>query len=311
MEITLLILEQMIQFFLMLLMGYLLVKTKLIRTDESRTLTIVLVYLVSPCVIINSFLIEYTEETIKGLLLAFGVAIAVHILFLLIITICGKVFKLNAIEKASVMYSNAGNMIIPIVMSVLGKEWVLYSSAYVSVQLALQWTHARNMISEEKEINWKKIFGNVNLISILIGIVLFLLKVRIPEPITNTLDSVGSMMAPCAMFVMGMLMAGNSLKKCFINRRIYLIAFLRLFVCPVLVLLLMVATGITRLLPDAPTVLFISFLACTTPTSVTTTQLALLYRKDAAYSTAINIVSTVCSLATIPLMTMLYWKMIG
>ena len=211
MEITILIFEQMIKFFLLLVMGYMLVKMKLVHTDESRTLTVVLVYLVSPCVIINSFLIEYTEETIKGLILAFVVAIAIHVLFLLIIKIFGKVCKLNAIEKASVMYSNAG----------------------------------------------------------------------------------------------------NSLKKCFINRRIYLIAFLRLCVCPVLVLLMMGMSGVTRLLPDAPTVMFVSFLACTTPTSVTTTQLALLYRKDAAYSTAINIVSTVCSMVTIPLMSILYWKMIG
>ena len=47
----------------------------------------------------------------------------------------GHALHLDAVEKASMIYSNAGNLIIPIVTAVLGKEWVIYSSAFLSVQL--------------------------------------------------------------------------------------------------------------------------------------------------------------------------------
>ena len=267
--------------------------------------------LVSPCAIINAFQIAYTRETIQGLLLAFAAAIAIHVVYLGLIGLLGRLWKFSAIERASVMYSNAGNMIIPVVLSVLGPEWVLYSSAFISVQITLQWTHARGMISHEKGVDLKKLFTNVNIISILVGLALFLLGVRLPTVMTDTLKTVGGLMAPLGMFVMGMLMAGNSLKKSFSNPQIYKIALLRLCLCPLMMLGLIRLTEAYKLLPDAATVLYISFLACTTPPSVTTTQLAVLYHEDAGYSSAINIVSTILCLATIPLMTMLYWHVVG
>lgn len=69
--------------------------------------------------------------------MAVGVAIVIHFVAWIFIKILGKVLNFNPVEKASVMYSNAANMVIPVVMSVLGDEWVLYSSAFVSVQLVL------------------------------------------------------------------------------------------------------------------------------------------------------------------------------
>lgn len=48
-----------------------------------------------------------------------------------------KVLKLDGVEETSLIYSNAGNLIIPIVTAILGKEWVIYTSAFLSVQLFL------------------------------------------------------------------------------------------------------------------------------------------------------------------------------
>ena len=93
----------------------------------------------------------------------------------------------NPVEKASVMYSNAANMVIPVVMSVLGDEWVLYSSAFVSVQLVLLWTHCKSMLSNEKGFELKKIYTNINLIAIFIGILLFITKIHIPSVLQGTL----------------------------------------------------------------------------------------------------------------------------
>ena len=61
-----------------------------------------------------------------------------------------KVLKLDGVEETSLIYSNAGNLIIPIVTAILGKEWVIYTSAFLSVQLFLLWSHAKMKLCGEK-----------------------------------------------------------------------------------------------------------------------------------------------------------------
>lgn len=60
------------------------VRAGLLKAAESRSISVILVYLVIPCVIINAFQVDYTPEIQRGLILAFTAAVAVHILFLAI-----------------------------------------------------------------------------------------------------------------------------------------------------------------------------------------------------------------------------------
>ena len=85
----------------------------------------------------------------KGLLLACVAAVLVHVLFLILTTILKQVLQLDTIERATVIYSNAGILVIPLVQALLGQEYVIYSSAYIAVQLILIWTHCKNMLCEE------------------------------------------------------------------------------------------------------------------------------------------------------------------
>ena len=70
MEISFLLFKQIAQFFIMIIMGYTLVKLKIVKSEDSKVLSMVCLYLIMPCVIINSFLIEFTPEKLKGLGLA-------------------------------------------------------------------------------------------------------------------------------------------------------------------------------------------------------------------------------------------------
>ncbi len=309
MQIAMLILKQMIKFFFMLMMGYTVVKTGVLKSKDSKILSTIAIYLVTPCVIINAFQIEYTTEAVQGLLLALGAAICIQMVFLCFISTIGK--KLPAVERASIMYSNAANMIIPIIQAVLGQEWVLYTSAYIAVQIVMMWTHGRSMLCGETHIDWKKILTNLNIISIIIGIALFAAGIRLPALVTDTFSSLGSMMAPLGMIVLGMLMADADLKKIFSNLQIYKIAAIRLLLCPLLMLLLIRVSGAYRFLPEAATILFVSFLATCTPPAVNITQMAQIYGQDAQYSSSINVVSICLCLLTIPLMAALYWLVIA
>lgn len=309
MQIALLILRQMLKLFIMLLLGWGIVKTKLLKSNDSKVLSTIAVYLVTPCVIINAFQIESTPEAAQGLLLAFGAAVCSQLIFLTLICTVGK--KLPVVERASIMYSNAANMIIPIVQAVLGAEWVLYTSAYIAVQIVLLWTHGRSMISGEKGISLKKIFTNLNIISMFIGILLFAFDLKLPALAAETMNSISSMVGPLGMLILGMLMADLNLKEVLKNKRIYLISAVRLLVCPLLVLLLIKVSGVYNLRADAATILFIPFLASCAPPAVNITQMAQVYGENAKHASAINVFSICMCLFTTPLLAGLYWTLIG
>ena len=302
MEISFLLFKQIAQFFIMIIMGYTLVKLKIVKSEDSKVLSMVCLYLIMPCVIINSFLIEFTPEKLKGLGLAVGVAIVIHFVAWVFIRILGKVLNFNPVEKASVMYSNAANMVIPVVMSVLGDEWVLYSSAFVSVQLVLLWTHCKSMLSNEKGFELKKIYTNINLIAIFIGILLFITKIHIPSVLQGTLKSVGGTVAPISMIITGMIMAGAELKKVFSNGRIYLVLFFRMIFFPFIVFMIIYFTGITKVIDNGAMILLVTFIATITPTASSITQMAQVYGNNEQYAGAINIMTTIVSIVTMPIM---------
>lgn len=295
----------------MIIMGYTLVKLKIVKSEDSKVLSMVCLYLIMPCVIINSFLIEFTPEKLKGLGLAVGVAIVIHFVAWVFIRILGKVLNFNPVEKASVMYSNAANMVIPVVMSVLGDEWVLYSSAFVSVQLVLLWTHCKSMLSNEKGFELKKIYTNINLIAIFIGILLFITKIHIPSVLQGTLKSVGGTVAPISMIITGMIMAGAELKKVFSNGRIYLVLFFRMIFFPFIVFMIIYFTGITKVIDNGAMILLVTFIATITPTASSITQMAQVYGNNEQYAGAINIMTTIVSIVTMPIMVALYCSFIA
>lgn len=56
-----------------------------------------------------------------GFLLALLAAVLIHVILFFLCWILGKFLEFNSVEKASLIYSNAGNLIIPLVTSVLGE----------------------------------------------------------------------------------------------------------------------------------------------------------------------------------------------
>ena len=117
MQISLLLMQQIAQLFLVLLMGYAVVKTGLLKASDSKVLSVVFVYLVMPCVVLNAFQIKDTPEIRTGLLYSMGIAVGMHVVFLLLNALFRKVLKLDAVEQVNIIYSNAAALVIPIVQA--------------------------------------------------------------------------------------------------------------------------------------------------------------------------------------------------
>ena len=306
MQISLLLMEEIIKLFVIMFMGYAVVKAGLMKSSESKSVSVILVYLVIPCVIIKAFQVDYTPDVQKGLFLAIAAAVAVHILFLLITIPLKKIFQMDVIEQATSIYSNAGILVIPLVQELLGQDYVIYSSAYIAVQLILLWTQGKNMLCEEEKLEWKKIFLNVNIISIIAGIVLFLFRIKLPAGVQDVLGMMNNMIGPLGMLLAGMAIAEVPLKSIFTKKRNYLSVALRLLLYPVLGLFLMKAIQIVVNLENSSQILLTVYLACVTPACASVTSMAQLYDKDAAYASSLYVLTTLLSSVTMPVMVYLY-----
>ena len=306
MHISLLLMNQIIQLFIMIFMGFIIVKAKLLKAEDSKILSVIVLYLIIPCVIINAFQVDYTPQTVKGLLIALAGSVMTQVILLIVVSILGRVFHLNEVEVASIYYSNSGNLIVPIVTFILGKEWVLYGCVFMSVQLVFIWTHCKKIISRESTYDWRKIVLNINMISIAIGIVLFLTRIHLPAIINNTLSAVGSMIGPASMIVTGMLFAGMDFKQIFANKRVYFVSFFRLIIVPVIALFLIKCSQLSTFSSNGNKLMMIVFLAIITPSASTVTQMCQVYGNDSQYASAINVVTTLLAIVTMPLMVMLF-----
>ncbi|MBQ9612579.1 MAG: AEC family transporter, partial [Lachnospiraceae bacterium] len=218
-----------------------------------------------------------------------------------------KPFHFTNIEKASLIYSNAGNLIIPLVTAILGSEWLIYSSAFLVVQLFILWTHGKSLVEGKKGLDLKKIFTSINLIACFAGLLMLLLNIKLPALIQGTVNSIAGTIGPVCMLMLGMILAGLDLKSMLTRKRTWVIALLKMLVLPFMVVMIMKLSGIASLSPDGITVLYIGLMATMTPSATTITQMAQLYGQDADYATSINTITTLICIVTMPLMTMLYY----
>lgn len=131
--------------------GVVLVRTKLLKKEDSVALSKISVFLLSPCVIVSSFSMKVDGKAGQSLLLCFFYAILANFLFLFLGTLLRKPLHLSPVEEMSMEYTNCGNFVLPIVASVLGEEYLLYVSAYITVYNLLVWTHGIHLFQGKEE----------------------------------------------------------------------------------------------------------------------------------------------------------------
>lgn len=298
--------KQIIVLFIMMFCGFALVKMNYLKTEDNRVLTVLSVRLLYPCVIIGAFQIDYTPEIRDGFILAVVAAVLIQVILLILSSLFRKMFSLSPVETASVFYSNSANMVIPLVTAVLGSEWLIYTSAFICVQTCVIWVHGQALIAGNGDRSLKKIFLNPNVLASILGIVLFLARVRMPEVLESAISGMGNVVGPISMFIIGALLAAADWKKVLLNKRLWLVSVIRLVIIPIFILLFLKYSGLAALAEKGSEILMISLLAAVAPTAATVVQIAQLYDREAVYAGQINALTTLLSVVTMPLMVMLY-----
>lgn len=306
MELSFLLAKSILSMFLMGVVGYTVVKMGLFQERDSKALSLLVVYVLSPCVTVNSFQIDFTADKFRGLIIAVIAAMIVHIIMIPATGLLSKVFHFNAIEVDSIIYSNSGNLIVPLVAATLGTQWVFYASAYMAVQTVLIWTHARSVMCGKIDSNWKNIILNPNMIAIFIGFLLFFAKLTLPGVIGTTVKSFSVCIGPVSMFVVGMLMGNVNLKWAFSQKRPYLIEFLRLVFFPMILAAIARISMVFVHHPDIRNIYVIVLMAASAPPAAMVTQLAQIYDKDSRYGSILNLMGVVFCIMTMPMVILFF-----
>ena len=216
--LSLILLQQIAQLFIIIFLGWAIVKAGILKSEDSKTLSMVLLYIITPCVILNAFQIERTVDTVRMMELSLLSAVILSVLSIVLGGLLAKPFRLDIVETASVMYPNCTNMVIPLVIGAFGEDWVIYVTCYSMVQTILVWTHARILISGKRKISLRDLVCNVNILAIMLGLFLFVFQLRLPGVIQSAFSMAGDTIGPVAMLIIGMLMAGIDMQRRQIQR---------------------------------------------------------------------------------------------
>lgn len=286
--------KQILLMFLYMGIGVCLYKKQIITCQGSKELGTLLLYVVMPCVIIRSFLQEYSTERVLWLLETFVISLLSLLLSMVISYI---VFGTRQkIENFSASFSNAGFIGIPLVQGVLGGDSVFFVAFFVALLNLFQWTYGVVVITGKKEyISWKKLAKNPILISLLAGCILFICRIEMPLLFRMAIDSVSSLNAPVAMIIMGVYLAQTKLRELFLDKQAWVCSIIRLIVIPSATLLLLYILQFGNL-----DMKWAVFLVAVTPVGVNVAIFAQIYDLD--YTKAVHSIclSTLLSLAVIP-----------
>lgn len=293
--VTQILIQQTIIMFLLMLLGLLLSRLGAITEQGSKDMANILLYAVIPCVIVRSYITEYSTQKLYALGISAVIAV---VAFIVTIAVAWIAFGMrHRIENFSTAFGNAGFIGIPLVTSVFGAEAAFYVVAFSSMLNLLQWTYGIVIISgNPKTINVKKVFINPVFISMMVGLVLFLTGFTLPTIVGNTIGLIADANTPLAMLVLGFYLSQVKPRELFCGAKLYLVAALRLFVIPLLTALAFLPMPFAR-----GEVALITLVAAATPVATSTGIFAQKFGQD--YRSAVTQVcfSTIVSVVSIPI----------
>ena len=311
MSITMVLSLKVAQMFVILITAFLLVKAGFFKPEYSKVLSKVVLFIVTPSLHIVAFQTDRTPETVRAFGIAVAAALFMHAVVFLISMISGKMLKLDGLEQASIMYTNQGNLLVPLITSVLGTEYILYLTGFMLIQIPLMFSHGRMLIGGDRKLSLKKIVCNIGFFDIIVGFTLFITNIRFPSVISGAMNQCMNMAGPMCMIIAGMTLGSLDLKSLFTHARVYFITFMKLFAAPAVLMLVFAVLHVRQLVPGSDAILYIAFLCAAAPSASSIVSIAQVYGGDAEKASHINCMTTLFCVVSIPLMSYVYEHLIG
>lgn len=295
MEVTQALFLQICVMFALMIIGALLFRAGLIREQTSKDLGSILLHVVVPVVIIRSFWGKYSSERLVALGVTFVLSLAVLALAIVISRLC---FPHDAVAEFSAEFSNCGYIGIPLIESALGEDAVFFIACLIAELNILQWTYGKWRLSGSTDsISPKAIVTNPVIIALVVGIALFLLRMPVPEFAENLMSSIAGLNSPLSMMILGVYLAQSNARELFATPRLYKVSAVRLLLVPAATIALL------AIVPCDTTIKLAIIIAAAAPAGANVVVFCQQLDGDAKGATGMVCLSTLLSLASIPLIT--------
>lgn len=300
------ILRQIVIMFIILLIGFGCSMKGLITKEGNKQLSAVALHIVNPLLIFMSYQSDYSSKLLRGLLWSFLLS---GLSFALIIGLSTLLIKKKRpehdLERFSAVYSNCGFIGIPLIRGIYGDEGVLYLTAYITLFNILIWTHGLMTMKGSKDM--KSFLNSLkapSVVAVFIGLIFYLLQIRLPDFLRKSLQYVSDMNTPLAMLIAGSAAAQTNVVKALKNSGLYIVAALKLVALP------LAAMALLHFIPAPHMVQMVVLIASACPVATTGTMFAIQYDKNPERCSEFFAVTTLLSGLTLPVVTMLgeMWK---
>ncbi|MBE5040013.1 AEC family transporter [Ructibacterium gallinarum] len=299
--------KQILAMMLMVVVGYIIYRKGMISDKGLADMSQLLLKIVTPMILITSFQRQFTYEAFLQWLIMFGVTVLSYAVLITAATL----FFYNKKEphcpenRLAVVFPNNGFMAIPLMLALAGEEGVFLGSTNIILLNILFWTYGTRTFCPEGKFNIRQALLNPGTIAVAFGLLLFVAPWKLPEPVFEAVDSIGSLNTPVAMIVLGGFLAQTDLKACLRNKAFYKMSAIKLLLIPC------VMFAILAVLPLPPQVRVVASICSVTPTATAVSMLADIYNRDFRYASGAVVITTVISAITIPLMMTLAKAVLG
>lgn len=284
---------------IMISVGYIVTKRGMFTERGASEITSLLIKLVTPCLIINSFVTSKDDLEIAELLLSVAVsAIAIVVSILLsLISFRNEPPERQKVLRFSAIFSNAGFMGLPLVQGIVGDKGVIYGSFFIVVFNVFCWTYGYRMMSGGGKMNFKTLLFNPGIIGLALGLPIYFLRLELPAVLAEPVGFFSNLNTPLAMLVIGSYIAKVDIRSFVSDISVYKMAFLRLLAAPA------VYIGILMLIRPEPDLFVSSVIQASAPVAANAVLFAVAYKCDSELASKSVAVSTVLSILTIPIFT--------
>lgn len=284
--------------FLLIGLGFLGGRSKVITSDGVKCINDIMLYFVTPCVIINSFLRPFDYVLLKNLVMAIVAAIMSHMAGILLglIFIKNKDARKKKVLRFSVIFSNCGFMAFPLLEALLGSEGVFYGAGYVAVFNIISWSYGQYiMVDKNQKFSMKKAVLNTGVISAIIAFIIFITQLPIPSVLSTPIGYMAGLNTPVAMLIIGYTMSTIDLKSLLKIKELLHALALRNIIIPLVMLGVLYALGYRGILFTACVV------SVSAPVAAMTTMFSIKYNADEALASKMVAVSTLFSILSMTL----------
>lgn len=287
--------------------GFLLCKLKKASADHLSTLSAILIYVLTPCMVISSFLnLDYSAENLGRMGLFFAATFLLQILFILLVyLIFRRKFDLPKYRIVTIgsIAGNVGFFGIPIMKALMpgAPEVISYASIYaVSMNILAYTVGVYCLTGDRSYISLKKAFLNPSVLSFCVALPLYIFGAGsfLPDIVKNGVSLLSSMTTPLCMLILGIRLATVSLPKLFARPLVYLTCMGKLLVFPIF------CYGIVSLFPVPESFRVAILILSGTPCASIVLNLAELHGKETELSANCVLVCTLLCFLTIPVLTL-------